>query len=148
MSNAFGRKGKRPTVGCDCVVFGKRGGILHVLLVKRGKDPFIGKWALPGGFMEWNESCEQAAARELEEETGLKGLKLEPVGVFSKPGRDPRGTIISVAFRCEAGSARMRVKGGDDAEEAAWIPLKKIPRLAFDHDEILKSALRQRKKVR
>jgi len=141
-SKGFGRSGKRPTVGCDSVIFGKDGGRTLVLLVKRGKAPFKGKWALPGGFMEWDESCEHAAQRELAEETGLKGIKLSPIGVFSAPGRDPRGTIISVAYWGAVGKRKMTVAGGDDAAEAAWFDIKKCPALAFDHDKILKAGLR------
>lgn len=144
MRRNFGRAGKRPTVGCDSVVLREEAGRLLVLLVKRGKPPFKGKLALPGGFMEWNESCEEAARRELEEETGLKNIKFKPVGVFSKPGRDPRGTIISVAFWGTAGKNAAKVKGGDDAAEACWVEVNSCPGLAFDHDLILKEALKLR----
>lgn len=142
MKANFGRKGKRPTAGCDSVVFRTAGRELGVLLVKRGRPPHKGKWALPGGFLEWDESCETAAARELKEETGLSGVKLRLLGVFSEPGRDPRGAIISVAFWGVTAKASPAVKGGDDAEKAVWVPVKECPPLAFDHDAILKSALK------
>ncbi|MFO0780389.1 MAG: NUDIX hydrolase [Candidatus Gracilibacteria bacterium] len=100
-SDVYGREGKRPTLGADSVILVKSPTAASgwkVLLIERGHEPYKGKWALPGGFMEWGESCEQAAARELEEETSLKNVELKQLGVFSKPGRDPRGTIVSVAF--------------------------------------------------
>jgi 8-oxo-dGTP diphosphatase len=98
MTDLFGSEGKRPTVACDTVVFTLKEGVLCVLLVVRGHDPFKGMYALPGGFMEWGESCEEGARRELKEETGLEVEALEFVGVFSKPGRDPRGTVVSVEY--------------------------------------------------
>lgn len=133
--------GKRPTVGCDCVILVRRKNVWQVLLIERGHDPYKGKWALPGGFMEWGESCERAAARELEEETSLKNVQLKLLGVFSKPGRDPRGTIVSVSYIGIVEEARAKgAAGGDDAAKAAWFPLDRTPGLAFDHDEILASA--------
>lgn len=141
MGDIFGREGKRPTVACDLVIFSGSGDDLKVLLVKRGKDPFKGMWALPGGFMEWDESCEQCAARELEEETGVAGVKLRPLGVFSAPGRDPRGTIVSVAYTGFIPAEKTTVKAGDDAAEAVWFPVKNVPLLGFDHPLILKTAL-------
>lgn len=91
--------------------------------------------------MEWNESCEQAAARELLEETSLKNVPLKLLGVFSKPGRDPRGTIISVAFIGVVDQqTAATAQGGDDAAKAEWFPLEKHPALAFDHEDILASA--------
>lgn len=139
--NIPGTSGKRPTVGCDCVILSKKGADWLVLLIERGHEPFKGKWALPGGFMEWNESCEQAAARELEEETSLKNVPLKLLGVFSKPGRDPRGTIISVAFIGMVDEhTAATAKGGDDAAKTEWFPLGEHPALAFDHEDILASA--------
>jgi 8-oxo-dGTP diphosphatase len=142
MKRIFGRSGKRPTVGCDAVVFRSAGAMIEVLLIKRGHEPFKGKWALPGGFMERNESCEQAVKRELQEETGLKKIKLQQIGAFSKPGRDPRGTIISVSYMGFA-PANAIAKGSDDAVEAKWFPVKKHPKMAFDHELILKTALQR-----
>lgn len=136
--NIQGTSGKRPTVGCDCAILTKKGAAWMVLLIERGHEPFKGKWALPGGFMEWNESCEQAAARELEEETSLKNVQLKLLGVFSKPGRDPRGTIISVAFIGVVDEQNAATaKGGDDAARTEWFPLDGHPALAFDHEDIL-----------
>jgi len=146
MTTGFGRTGKRPTVGCDNVIFKLEKSKLFVLLIKRGHAPYKGKWALPGGFMEWNESCEGAAARELAEETGLRGIRLKPVGVFSEPGRDPRGTIISVSYWAEFRGNKLNVRGGDDATEAVWFNINDCPALAFDHDMILQKALKLRER--
>jgi 8-oxo-dGTP diphosphatase len=142
MKDVFGRTGKRPAVACDCVVFRTNGKQLELLVVKRGTEPFKGKYALPGGFMEWGESCEKAAARELEEETGIKKIELDQLGVFSVPGRDPRGTVVSIAFLGFAGP-KQKVKGGDDAAEALWIPIQKCPKLAFDHGDVLRAAVKK-----
>lgn len=141
MTDFFGRKGKRPAVACDAVIFAQKKKDLMVLLVKRGNAPYKGMWALPGGFMEWGESCEEAVAREIHEETGLKGLEFEQLGAFSTPGRDPRGTVVSIVFTARAAAKNTRVKGGDDAAEAKWFALIECPRLAFDHGLVLRAAL-------
>ena len=108
-----------------------------VLLIRRGKEPFLGKWAIPGGFLEENETLEQCCVREAKEETGLE-VRIEGLlGVFSEPGRDPRGTV-GVVFLCKrigVGEA----KGGDDAEEAKWFQLDSLPEMAFDHGKILET---------
>jgi 8-oxo-dGTP diphosphatase len=106
-----------------------------VLLVRRGRPPFQGMWALPGGFVDRGERLEEAVLRELAEETGVSGRLLGLVGAYSRPDRDPRGHTVSVVYAIEAleGDA----KGGDDAAEAAWHELTSAPDLAFDHDEIL-----------
>jgi 8-oxo-dGTP diphosphatase len=111
----------------------------RVLLVRRGRPPFVGRWALPGGYVEGSETVESAVSRELREETGLAARPQRLVGVFSGPDRDPRGPNVSVTFwmRGRAG----RPVGGDDAREAAWVPLSEARDLAFDHDEILRRAL-------
>ena len=143
MNDFFGRKGKRPAVACDAVIFAKNNKELLVLLVKRGTEPFKGMWALPGGFLEWGESCEEGVAREIEEETGLRGLKFEQLGAFSEPGRDPRGTVVSIAYTARASDKKMKVKGGDDAAEAEWFPVLNCPRLAFDHGKVLRLAMQR-----
>lgn len=143
-SDVYGREGKRPTLGADSVILVKSPTAASgwkVLLIERGHEPYKGKWALPGGFMEWGESCEQAAARELEEETSLKNVELKQLGVFSKPGRDPRGTIVSVAFWGVVDErAAAQARGGDDAARAEWFDLERTPPLAFDHGDILAAA--------
>jgi 8-oxo-dGTP diphosphatase len=140
MFDPFGRKGKRPTVAADIVVFAKKDKKLHVLLIKRGMPPYKGKWCLPGGFMEWGETCEETAARELFEETALKPPRLRQIGAFSRHGRDPRGTVVSVAFMTVLKSGKNKLKAGDDAAEADWFPLSGLPPLGFDHQEIIAAA--------
>ncbi len=115
----------------------------RVLLVRRGREPFRGRWAFPGGFVEVGETMEAAVSRELLEETGLEARPRGVVGVFSRPDRDPRGHSVSVAYRM-VGRAGTPV-GGDDAAEAAWVPVERATTLAFDHDEILRAALRSRR---
>lgn len=133
----------RPAVGADNVVFGFDGQKLYVLLIKRKYDPFKGQYALPGGFVDENETCEQAALRELKEETGLEVKNSCLVGVFSQPDRDPRGRVMSVVFFTL--EKKYFVEGHDDAEEAIWIPLSTVRELAlaFDHAKIVEVA-RQR----
>ncbi len=127
----------------DCVVFGTRGGVRRsLLLVRRGGEPYKGMWALPGGFMEMDETLECCARRELREETGCSlSAPMEEVGSFSRVDRDPRGRTVTVAFMAEVGE--MPVAGGDDAREARWFPLEGLPPLAFDHDEIVQKALQR-----
>lgn len=128
----------RAAITTDCVIFGYDGYQLRVLLIRRGGDPFKGYWALPGGFLNMDESVEQCAFRELYEETGLEPDSLEQFGVFSALGRDPRGRTVSVAFY---GLVRLaEVHGGDDAAEAQWFDPTELPDLAFDHFDIIKEA--------
>jgi 8-oxo-dGTP diphosphatase len=110
-----------------------------VLLIKRKFNPFKGKWALPGGFVDEGETVEEAVERETMEETGVKVKIVKLIGVYSKPERDPRGTI-SVAFLTKPASKEAR--GGDDAEEARWFELDKLPEMAFDHKKIIEDARR------
>lgn len=127
-------------VSVDCVVFMYEEGNLMVALVQRKNPPFQGMWALPGGFVEGDETVEGTAARELEEETGLRAVPLEQLSVFSKRGRDPRGPIITVAFfgLAQQGS---ELAASDDAAAAKWWPAQEVPPLAFDHNEIYSLAL-------
>lgn len=118
----------------------------RVLLVRRGRPPFRGRWALPGGFVEGDEPVEAAVARELLEETGLAARPVRLVGVYSGPGRDPRGPTVSVAYRM-AGVIGAP-SGGDDAAAAAWVSIRRHPPLAFDHARILNDALAQNRAVR
>lgn len=123
----------------DAVVFFKSKAKQKVLLIKRKNDPFIGKWALPGGFLEDDETLEQGAKRELEEETGIKIDNLKQVGIFADPGRDPRGRVISIAFT-EIIYNKVSVKGNDDATDAKWFDINDLPKVAFDHLEMIKRA--------
>jgi 8-oxo-dGTP diphosphatase len=128
----------RPAVTADCVVITKENEP-KVLLIQRGNEPFKGQWALPGGFMNMDETTEQCAVRELEEETGLKVNKINQIGAYSKVDRDPRGRTVTVAYLAIIDKAEA-VKGGDDAAKAQWFPLSNLPELAFDHEEIMKDA--------
>lgn len=109
----------RPAVTCDCVVFTMRADDLAVLLVRRKEEPFRGLWALPGGFVNENERLERAAARELAEETGITGVKLEQIGAFGDPGRDPRGHTITIAYMTFL-VAEAAITAGDDAAAVEW----------------------------
>lgn len=128
----------RPSVTADCVVITKED-IPQVLLIQRGFEPFKGCWAIPGGFMNMDETTEQCAIRELEEETGLKISDVRQIGAFSKVDRDPRGRTITVAYLTIV-DAPLEVKGLDDAAKAQWFPLAGLPSLAFDHADILRDA--------
>jgi 8-oxo-dGTP diphosphatase len=130
----------RPAVTVDIILFYHDGQGMEVLLVKRARDPFKGRWAFPGGFVDENEPLEAAAARELEEETGLRNIRLEQVGAFGDPGRDPRGHTVSIAFTALLEN-RDKAKAADDAEDARWHSVTRPPRLAFDHKKILALAL-------
>ncbi len=110
-----------------------------VVLVRRKNDPFKGSWALPGGFVEYGETVEDAVKREILEETGLAVKVVKLVGVYSDPERDPRGHTITVAFLCRETSGSLQ--GASDAVEAIYHPLRNLPPLAFDHKKIIKDAL-------
>lgn len=139
----------RPALTVDCVVFGFTGDSLQVLLIRRGIAPFSGSWALPGGFVHMEETLDQAARRELEEETHLQNVFLEQLYTFGTPARDPRGRVISVAYYALVRPDQHPATGDSDAAEAAWYPLEKLPPLAFDHAQILSTALdRLRGKIR
>lgn len=158
-SQADGDRHAHPSVTADVIVFTQGpGGGLYVLLIQRRSEPFAGRWALPGGFCVPGESVEQSALRELEEETGLKGLYLEQLRTFSSPGRDPRGWIISVAHMALVPlHRRPEPVAGDDAASAKWWRIVTLPDasfklqdgdecsgpLAFDHELMLSFALEQ-----
>lgn len=128
-----------PNVSTDCVIFGHDGRKLFVLLIERGGEPYKGRWAFPGGFLNIDEPAEKGALRELQEETGMTDAPIRQFHTFSNPDRDPRERVISIAFWA---LVRMQdVKAGDDAAKAQWFPLDAIPPLAFDHDEMLQLAL-------
>ncbi|HSJ12051.1 MAG TPA: NUDIX hydrolase [Gillisia sp.] len=123
----------------DAVVFSKNNDLLKVLLIKRKNDPYKDQWALPGGFLEDHETLEKGTQRELEEETGIKTDNMRQVGIFADPGRDPRGRVISIAFTTLI-SHEVPVKGNDDATDAKWFDINALPKLAFDHSEIIERA--------
>jgi 8-oxo-dGTP diphosphatase len=134
----------RPELTVDVVIFTLREEQLNVLLVRRARPPFQGHWALPGGFVEMNEPLENAAARELEEETGVQGAYLEQLYTYGDPDRDPRGRVVSVAyFALLPKNALPREEAGSDATQLGWFPVDTTPELAFDHGQILTYALRR-----
>lgn len=110
-----------------------------ILLIKRLKDPYKDCWALPGGFVDENEDLEEAAKRELGEETQVKVAKLDQIGAFGKPYRDPRSHTVSVAYFGEVAENTIAI-AADDAKEAYWFPINDLPQLAFDHNEIIEKA--------
>ncbi len=139
----------RPALTVDCVVFGMDDEDLKVLLIQRGIEPFAGQWALPGGFVHVDESLEQAARRELAEETGVERIYLEQLYTFGDLDRDPRGRVVSVAYYALVKLVDHRVRATTDARQAAWFPVWDIPSVAFDHEKILQCALHRLKgKVR
>lgn len=125
----------------DIVIFTLREGSLQVLLVKRGVPPFEGQYAIPGGFIRGDESLEEAALRELHEETGVRNVFLEQLYTFGDPKRDPRGRVITVAYYALIASDKLSLVAGADAAEAQWFPASSVPPLAFDHKSILDYAL-------
>lgn len=132
-----------PAVTTNCIIFGFDGIDLNVLLVERGIEPFKGKLAFPGGFLNPTETAEEGAARELFEETGLKNVHIEQFHTFSSPDRDPRERVITIAFIALV--KIQEVKGGDDVSDAKWFHINKMPKLAFDHESIFKMALERLK---
>ena len=129
-----------PAVATDCVIFGFDGVSIKVLLIQRGIEPYKDHWALPGGFVGIDESAEECARRELQEETGLQGVAVEQFHAFSDVNRDPRERVISIAYYALVKLSEVR--GGDDASEAQWFSYDDVPSLSFDHDRILRMALR------
>lgn len=127
-------------VAVDIVVFTIQSGVLNVLLVKRKIPPFVGQYAIPGGFVLDDEDLNEAALRELKEETGVDDVYLEQLYSFGDPGRDPRGRVISVSYFALI-SADRTLQPGTDASEAAWWPVGRLPSLAFDHAAIMEYAL-------
>ena len=155
----------KPSATADICVIARSGDISEILLIRRGNHPCLGQWALPGGFADKNEPLEETAARELAEETGITGVSLQLIGVYSKPGRDPRGWTISAAYAAALAKTEVSVTAGDDAAAAAWfqvicreneiwlkhndilLPVSEgalggTDALAFDHREIIWDAIR------
>jgi 8-oxo-dGTP diphosphatase len=133
---------ERHAVSVDVVIFSLREGDLKVLLIRRAAPPFKGKWAIPGGFVRANESLEEAALRELEEETGVRNVYLEQLYTFGAPKRDPRGRIITVAYFALVADD-VSPHAGREASETQWHSMYDLPELAFDHADILKYALQR-----
>jgi len=137
----------KPALTADIAVFARGEAGVRLLMIRRGGHPFLGCWALPGGFADAGETIEQTAARELQEETGLAGLPLRLVGVYSAPGRDPRGWTVSAAYAVCVEAGQLHAVAGDDAAEAGWFDVRNgavvLPegeKPAFDHAQIIGDA--------
>ncbi len=131
----------RAALTVDGVVFGFGAGELKVLLIQRALEPFKGKWALPGGFVRVDETLDDAARRELVEETGLEDIYLEQLYTFGAVKRDPRERVVSVAYYALVKLSDHKAKAATDAADAQWFPVSALPKLAFDHAEIVAMAL-------
>lgn len=133
---------ERPSVTTDIVIFTVRDRRLQVLLIERKEWPFAGQWALPGGFVRPDETLDEAARRELREETGVGDVYLQQLSAFGNPGRDPRTRVITVAYTALIPSDTVTLRAETDAADARWFPVNDLPRpLAFDHEHILGCAL-------
>ena len=130
----------RPAVTVDTLVVRKTKDDLQLLLIQRDREPFQGFWAIPGGFMDMDETLEEAAVRELEEETGLQNIALTQMKAYSAPDRDPRQRTVSVAFVGFL-TDNQQIKAGDDARKAQWFSVNRLPSLAFDHAQIIADIL-------
>jgi 8-oxo-dGTP diphosphatase len=133
---------ERPSVTVDVVLFALRNQELQVLLVRRGRWPYEGYWAIPGGFVHMDESLDEAALRELDEEAGVSDVYLEQLYTFGDPDRDPRTRVITVAYMAVVAADQILLRAGSDAAEARWWSMSALPeKLAFDHADILSYAL-------
>lgn len=136
---------EKPSVTVDIVIFTIQDKELKVLLVRRGLEPFKGEWAIPGGFVRIEESLEEAAKRELAEETGVRDVYLEQLYTFGEPKRDPRGRVITVSYMALVNSENIGLKATTDVSEAKWFSINNLPQVAFDHEKILDYALKRLK---
>ena len=139
LQSQFENGWRKPSVTADGIVL--KGN--DIVLIKRGKEPFKGSYALPGGFLNYGERLEECAVREVLEETGVKTKVVELVGVYSSPDRDPRGHFVTAVYHLEPVGGML--KAGDDAKDAEWVPLDKLPKFAFDHGKIIQDFLSRRK---
>lgn len=129
-----------PAVTTDIVVFTIQTGQLKLLLIRRGREPYAGRWALPGGFVEMDEDLDTSARRELEEETGVSGVYLEQLYTFGRPDRDPRERVITVAYYALIPADQVHLQAASDAEAVGWFAFEELPPLAFDHEQIVAMA--------
>ncbi len=134
---------KTPSVTVDIIIFTVMDKDLNVLLIKRAIDPFKGRWAIPGGFIKFNESLEEAAKRELFEETGVKDIYLEQLYTFGDPKRDPRTRVVTVSYFALINQNDAIIKASSDATEVKWFSIYNLPELAFDHKKIIEYALKR-----
>ena len=137
----------RPMVTADAAVLAFLDDRWKLLLIQRKREPFKDRWALPGGFVEIEEDLPEAVARELAEETGLTGISLEQLRAFGKPGRDPRGRTITIAYFGLAEKNWDQIKAADDAVDVRWFDIEHLPSMAFDHDEIARWAIQRLKQT-
>ncbi len=131
----------RPMVTVDMIVIRVNNSLAEILLIERGKEPFAGMWALPGGFVDMDEDLQDAAHRELQEETSLLVDELSQFKTYGKPGRDPRGRTISIVFHGKVEYHCSAIRSGDDAADTRWFNINELPDLAFDHAVIVKDFL-------
>jgi len=139
LRNQFENEWMKPSVTADGIVI--KGS--EIALIRRGKEPFEGSYALPGGFLDYGETLEECVIREVQEETGLKARIVELVGVYSAPDRDPRGHFVTAVYHLEPTGGSLRA--GDDASDAEWVHLDRLPKFAFDHGKIVQDYLSRRK---
>lgn len=132
----------RPSVTVDIMVVRREDDQQELLLIERGHPPFAGQWALPGGFVDLDESIEAAAARELREETAITDKPLRQLKAFGNAQRDPRGYTVTIVFGLQLNpDSPQKIIAGDDARHAKWFPINKLPALAFDHQQIVSECL-------
>lgn len=134
---------QRPSVTVDVLIFTIQENQLKIVLVKRGVEPFKDMWAIPGGFVRIDESLEEAAKRELAEEAGVKDVYLEQLYTFGAPNRDPRERVITVAYFALVPTENIKLSAATDVTKAQWFPIDQLPKLAFDHQQILEFALKR-----
>lgn len=137
----------RPMVTVDSLIFSIKPNSSKILLIQRDKEPFEGFWALPGGFIEMDETLLESAIRELQEETGLYNIELTQLYTFGNPGRDPRGRTITTVFYGFADEEKVIIKADSDARNANWFDIKNLPKLAFDHNIVVEYAIKNILKV-
>ena len=137
---AYNYQYPHPAVTTDVVIFTIHDERLELLLIRRASEPFRDCWALPGGFVDIDEDLDACALRELEEETGVTGVYLEQLYTFGAPNRDPRERVISVAYYALVPPDRVRIRAASDARDVAWFQLDQLPRLGFDHEQIVDMA--------
>jgi 8-oxo-dGTP diphosphatase len=142
---AFTYEYERPGLTVDCVIFGLDldEEVLKVMLIERDVEPYARIWAIPGGFVRRGETLMEAATRELEEETGITGVFLEQLYTFGDPNRDPRGWVVSVGYYALVSPDKHHIHATTDARQARWFPVTSLPKLAFDHEEILATAIQR-----
>lgn len=130
----------RPSVTADCILFANKDNKREVMLIKRKNEPFAGKWAFPGGFLDEDETLLQCAIRELQEETEIQLTGLKFLCMADKPDRDPRGRVISAIYYIVLNEKPLAI-ANDDAQDVQWFNIEQLPPLAFDHNEIIKRAI-------